>query len=163
MTSKNLKISQPYAEALLESSNKGSLDTLITDLNNVYSSLSTSKDLEKLLSNPLVNSQTKKNVIKSIFSEKIEATTLRFLLVLCDRVRITYAKSIVEKALELEKKVNDSLLALHKVASNHNDPHLTNYLEGEFLDEQVESIKKFADMITRLKRAGPEGLGEYIF
>lgn len=104
MTSKNLKIAQPYAEALLELSNKGSLDNLIADLNNIHSSLSSSKDLEKLLSNPLVNAQNKKNVIKSIFSEKIEANTLRFLLVLCDRGRIAYAKSIVEKALELAYK-----------------------------------------------------------
>ena len=69
----------------------------------------------------------------------------------------------LEKALEMEKKVNESLLALHKVASTHDDPHLTNYLEEEFLDEQVESINKFGQMITKLKRAGPEGLGEYLF
>ena len=49
------------------------------------------------------------------------------------------------------------------VASSHNDAHLTNFLEGEFLDEQVRAIKKLGDQITRLKRAGPEGLGEYIF
>lgn len=69
----------------------------------------------------------------------------------------------LQYSLNFEKKVNESLLALHKVATTHQDPHLTNYLEEEFLDEQVESIKKFADRITRLKRAGPEGLGEYIF
>lgn len=69
----------------------------------------------------------------------------------------------LETALDLEKQVNESLLALHKTASDVNDPHLTDYLEGEFLDEQVESIKKMGDLITKLKRAGPEGLGEYLF
>jgi len=69
----------------------------------------------------------------------------------------------LEAALELEKKVNESLLHLHKMADGHNDPHLTNFLESEFLDEQVESIKKLADMITRLNRAGTTGLGEYLF
>ncbi len=48
-------------------------------------------------------------------------------------------------------------------ATTNSDPHLTNFLEGKFLDEQVESIKKIGDLITRLKRAGPEGLGEYLF
>jgi len=43
-----------------------------------------------------------------------------------------------------------------------SDPHLTDYLEGEFLDEQVKSIKEYADYITNLRRVGP-GLGEYIF
>lgn len=32
----------------------------------------------------------------------------------------------------------------------------------KFLEEQVESIKKLADIVTKLKRVGP-GLGEYLF
>ena len=69
----------------------------------------------------------------------------------------------LQTALNLEKQVNASLLSLHAVASTHNDPHLSNFLEEEFLTEQVESIKHLGDMITRLNRAGPQGLGEYIF
>lgn len=69
----------------------------------------------------------------------------------------------LQTTLDLEKSVNQSLLNLHALATTHNDPHLTDFLEEEFLDEQVEDIKKVGDLITRLKRAGPEGLGEYIF
>ncbi|XP_050724394.1 ferritin-like [Eriocheir sinensis] len=69
----------------------------------------------------------------------------------------------LQAALDLEKQVNQSLLDLHGVASKNNDPHLTNMLEGEFLEEQVESMKKLGDMITRLKRAGISGLGEFLF
>lgn len=104
MSSKNVKIAQPYAEAFLELSNKGSLDTVINDLNCVFSSVSGSAELKILLSNPLINSQTKKNVIKSVFNDKIDNTTLKFLLVLCDRGRISYLESIVNKALELAYK-----------------------------------------------------------
>lgn len=68
----------------------------------------------------------------------------------------------LETALDLEKKVNQSLLDLHQVASTNNDAHLSDFIEGEFLDEQVESIKKLSEMITKLKRAGP-GLGEFLF
>jgi ferritin heavy chain len=67
-----------------------------------------------------------------------------------------------ETALQLEKDVYQALLELHAFASKHNDPHLTNYLEEEFLDEQVESIKQYGDYITNLRRVGP-GLGEFIF
>lgn len=69
----------------------------------------------------------------------------------------------LEKTLELEKKVNQSLLDLHGIASRKNDPHLCSYLEQEYLTEQVEDIKKVGDLITKLKRAGPKDLGEYIF
>lgn len=68
----------------------------------------------------------------------------------------------MEAALQLERDVNDSLLRLHRLASEHNDPHLTDFLEEEFLDEQVRSIKEIGDHITNLKRVGP-GLGEYQF
>merc|ERR1712212_462478 len=69
----------------------------------------------------------------------------------------------LQAALDLEKQVNQSLLNLHNLASSKNDAHLTGYLEGEFLNEQVEAIKELSDMITKLKRAGASGLGEYLF
>jgi len=67
-----------------------------------------------------------------------------------------------ESALQLEKDIYNALLELHAYACKHNDPHLSNYLEEEFLDEQVKSIKEYADYITNLKRVG-KGLGEYVF
>lgn len=68
----------------------------------------------------------------------------------------------LQAALVLERNVNQSLLELHAVAGTHNDAHLADMIESEFLTEQVDSIKELSDMITRLKRAGP-GLGEYQF
>jgi ferritin heavy chain len=69
----------------------------------------------------------------------------------------------LETALDLEKKVNQSLLDLHLLAGGHNDANLCDFLESEFLNEQVEAIKELGDKISQLKRAGPEGLGEYLF
>ena len=92
----------------------------------------------------------------------------------------------MEFALELEKKVNQvsqaknaqgnenciifivdlfvlqSLLDLHKVADSHGDAQMMDFLEGEYLKEQVESIKQLSDYVTNLRRNGP-GLGEYLF
>ncbi|CAM6031358.1 unnamed protein product [Sphagnum compactum] len=68
----------------------------------------------------------------------------------------------MEAALELEKTVNQSLLDLHALATKHSDPQFCDFLEREYLNEQVEAIKKLADYITNLKRVGP-GLGEYLF
>ncbi|XP_005096044.1 soma ferritin [Aplysia californica] len=65
-------------------------------------------------------------------------------------------------ALKLEKSVNQSLLDLHKIADSKNDVQLGDFLEGEFLKEQVESIREISDFVTQLTRAG-SGLGEYTF
>lgn len=68
----------------------------------------------------------------------------------------------MKTALQLEKTVNQSLLDLHKVASTHDDPQMSDFLEGTFLGEQIESIKEISDHITNLTRLGP-GHGEWHF
>lgn len=39
---------------------------------------------------------------------------------------------------------------------------MCDFLESEYLTEQVEAIKKLGDHVTNLKRVG-SGLGEYMF
>jgi F-type H+-transporting ATPase subunit delta len=116
MSSKNLKIAQPYAEAFLELATKDSVDAVINDLNYLSLTLTSSEDLKKLLSNPLVNINNKKSILKSIFGEKIDNKTLKFLLVLCDRGRISYLDSIVAKAIELAYKT--AAIEIVKVTSS---------------------------------------------
>ncbi|CAG9761938.1 unnamed protein product [Ceutorhynchus assimilis] len=72
------------------------------------------------------------------------------------------AQEAMHDALELEKRVNESLLNLHSVASGHMDVNLCDFLETHFLQEQVDSIKELADNVTNLKRVG-EGLGVFMF
>merc|ERR1711934_122300 len=67
----------------------------------------------------------------------------------------------MEAALELEKTVNQSLLDLYKVAGDKGDGHLCDFLESEYLGEQVEGIKAIGDLITKMKRAG-DGLGLHL-
>jgi len=73
------------------------------------------------------------------------------------------AKNAIEFTLALEKEVNKSLLNLHSLADQNNDPHFCDYLESEFLTEQVEAIKKLSDMLTQLDRVGADGLGLYVW
>lgn len=68
----------------------------------------------------------------------------------------------MQVALQLEKSVNQALLDLHKLCSNHEDAQMADFLESEFLEEQVKSIKEIGDHITNLTRVGP-GLGEYMY
>jgi len=68
----------------------------------------------------------------------------------------------MQVALQLEKSVNQSLLDLHKVCSSHDDAQMADFIESEYLTEQVDAIKEIGDHITQLKRVGP-GLGEYMY
>ena len=55
-------------------------------------------------------------------------------------------------ALDLEKSINEHLLQLHKVADENNDPQFADYLEGEFLKEQVSAISEISKIISVLNR-----------
>jgi ferritin heavy chain len=68
----------------------------------------------------------------------------------------------MELALSLEKLVNEKLLNLHSVADGNNDPQMTDFVESEFLSEQVEAIKKIADYVTQLRMVG-KGHGVWHF
>ncbi|KAL8206615.1 UNVERIFIED_CONTAM: Ferritin heavy chain B [Gekko kuhli] len=71
----------------------------------------------------------------------------------------------MQEALRLEKQVNQALLDLHELATTKADPHLCDFLESEYLDEQVKAIKRLGDHITNLKHLGvPQNcMGEYLF
>merc|ERR1711915_666999 len=60
----------------------------------------------------------------------------------------------MQVAPQLEKSVNQSLLDIHKIASQHEDAQLTDFLESNYLEEQVDAIKEIGNHITQLKRVG---------
>lgn len=71
----------------------------------------------------------------------------------------------MECALLLEKNVNQSLLELHSLASDKGDPHLCDFLEAHYLNDQVKSIKELGDHVhTLITMGAPDcGLAEYLF
>jgi len=71
-------------------------------------------------------------------------------------------KEAIQTALQLEKHVNQSLLDLHKVADTKGDSQMCDWIEANFLTEQVEAIKELGDHLTQLNRVG-EGLGTYMY
>jgi ferritin heavy chain len=75
----------------------------------------------------------------------------------------TKTLELLNASLEMEKAVNKSLLEMHAIADKYADVQMCDFIEQNFLDEQVESIKQLADLITQLETAGPEGLGLYLY
>ncbi|KAH6837664.1 ferretin 1 [Perilla frutescens var. hirtella] len=79
-----------------------------------------------------------------------------------DHVEKGDALHAMELALSLEKLTNEKLLKLHSVADSSNDPQLADFVESEFLGEQVEAIKKISEYISQLRRVG-KGHGVWHF
>ncbi|XP_049936169.1 ferritin-3, chloroplastic-like isoform X2 [Nymphaea colorata] len=68
----------------------------------------------------------------------------------------------MELALSLEKLTNEKLLKLHDVAARNNDKELAEFVESEFLSEQVEAIKKISEIVAQLRMVG-KGHGVWHF
>lgn len=66
------------------------------------------------------------------------------------------------EALSLENKVNNKLYHLHDKAAEAKDQHLMDFIEGEFLDEQVKSIDELTRYISILSGMNTS-MGEYLF
>merc|ERR1711904_689195 len=86
----------------------GSLKETTNDMNIVSQFLVNSTDLKKFLGNPLITREAKKNVIKDILGEQVNAKTLTFLMLLVDRGRISLLDTIAQRFLELSYK-NESI------------------------------------------------------
>ncbi|KAG6494126.1 hypothetical protein ZIOFF_049145 [Zingiber officinale] len=60
----------------------------------------------------------------------------------------------MELTLALEKLTNEKLIQLHNIAENCKDAQLADFIESEFLEEQVEAIKKISEYVAQLRRLG---------
>lgn len=53
-------------------------------------------------------------------------------------------------------------MGVHSIATSHNDANMCDFLESNYLQEQVDAIKEIGDHVTTLQRVG-EGLGVHLF
>nr|QCI05851.1 ATP synthase CF1 subunit delta [Dasysiphonia japonica] len=131
------KISVPYAEALLDLAKKTNLlSETEQDLSFILSTLSSSKDLQLLLANPLIGIAIKKKVLFDLFSDKINKFILNFLSVLIDRRRIVLLNAIINKYLQLAYELKSVIVADLLTAVEFSE------LQQEAIIEKIKLITK---------------------
>lgn len=112
-----VKVTLPYAEALLESAQKSSIiDKTNQDLSMVCKVISESLELRLFLENPLITLKEKKNILKNLFLEQVTDLVLKFLFILVDKRRIALLNSITQKYLELAYQLNSVTIAKVRTA-----------------------------------------------
>ena len=105
-------VTTPYAEALLQVvSENDQTEKMVKEVKQLLSLINDSPDLEKTLSSPVLETDTKKKIIIEIFSEKINSSLLNFLKLLADRQRIGIVTSILDRFLEIYRENSNIALA----------------------------------------------------
>ena len=95
---KNTLIAQRYSDALVEIAQEGKLtyEKISTDLNLIKEILTQSKDLEEFLTNPIISTENKKEVIEKVFAKEIDSLIMNFLKILVDKNRFDSFNEILE-------------------------------------------------------------------
>jgi F-type H+-transporting ATPase subunit delta len=105
-------VTTPYAEALLQVvSENDQTEEMVKEVKQLLSLINDSPDLEKTLSSPVLETDTKKKIIIEIFSEKINSSLLNFLKLLADRQSIGIVTSILNRFLEIYRENSNIALA----------------------------------------------------
>ena len=105
-------VTTPYAEAFLQVANDlNQTEEIVSETKEILQILSQSEELEKTLSSPILEKESKKKILIQLFSEKINHSLLNFLKLLADRQRIGILTPILERFLELYRENSNIALA----------------------------------------------------
>jgi F-type H+-transporting ATPase subunit delta len=123
MSSKTLiaKVALPYAEALLELTQKASIiDQTNQEVTIIRQLLTDPDNLIVFLANPLVAPVSKKEVIKQLFADQISDILLIFMLILVDRRRIAFINEILDRYLSLLYSLESVVVATVRTSTIFN-------------------------------------------
>lgn len=131
------RISIRYAKALFSlAQDQKKLDKVADDLSDLKGLLGSSDDFNKFVLNPLISGNKKAEILKSLFSGKLDPLTLDFLYLLSNKKRVNVLDEILLKF--------DALLLKHR---NQIVAELTSPLALD--DKQLDLIKTNIETMTQ--------------
>jgi F-type H+-transporting ATPase subunit delta len=106
------KVVDPYAEALIAlGSGQGLLDTFAADMRFIAEVLRATPELCQFLANPVIKAEAKKNLLQQVFADQIHPLLLNALKLLTDRRRIMFLGTVCRRFLDLQRKLQNIVLA----------------------------------------------------
>lgn len=145
------KIANPYAEALLELSQLNNvIQTTSQDLSFISQMISDSPEFKSFLSNPLIDTNSKKNVLNQVFSNQINDYVLKFLFVLIDRRRIFLLELVIEKYFSLVYESEATIVAEISSVSGLTEEQHDNLIEKIKMMTEGKQVKLITNIDSSL-------------
>ena len=105
-------VTTPYAEAFLQVANETQqTEEIVFQAKEILKLIGDSPELEKALSSPILEKESKKKILIQLFSDKINYSLLNLLKLLADRQRIGILVPILERFLEIYRENSNIALA----------------------------------------------------
>jgi F-type H+-transporting ATPase subunit delta len=128
------RIGNRYAKALFELAlEQNILDKVENDIGLINQVISESRDFRLMLKSPIIHSDKKEAVIRSLFKNKIETITLHFLLLITRKRREAYIEPITREFIKLYKKYKNIITTWLQTAVK---------IDSQIRQEVVELIAK---------------------
>lgn len=123
-------IAEPYAEAMMAVAQGQNLtEKFGEDARGLIELLKGSPELQKFLSDPLVATAKRKEIVRQIIGDQVHPLMMNFLMLLVDKKRIRFLEAIASEYLNRLRELNQTVLA--EVSS-----------AVELSDEQKESVRE---------------------
>ncbi|REJ80910.1 MAG: ATP synthase F1 subunit delta [Bacteroidetes bacterium] len=95
------QVAKRYAKSLLDlAKEKGNIDDVNRDMQLFSSTCANSRELSLLLSNPIIKSDTKLEVLRKLFSEKMNKLSIAFFEIVTKKGREKYLENIAKEYSE---------------------------------------------------------------
>lgn len=122
-------VAKRYASALFEVGNEeNKLDIFVDELKNIVLIFDENKEFFNILKSPLISKKEKKELVETVYKDKISSEILNFLRILADKDRISVIKEIMKQYKDLLNEKNNVLYAVAVTAI-------------PLKDEQMEALK----------------------
>ena len=86
-------------------------EEIVAEVKGIIQLINESPELDKALSSPILEKESKKNILIELFSEKVNQSLLNLLKLLADRQRIGILVPILERFLEIYRENSNIALA----------------------------------------------------
>jgi F-type H+-transporting ATPase subunit delta len=134
------RISIRYAKALFSlAQDEKKLDIVANDLGELKRLIDTSADFNKFVLNPLIIGNKKAEILKSLFSGKLDPLTMNFLYLLSNKKRVDVLDQILLKFDELLLKQRNQVVAELSSTSVLDDKQL-NLIKANIEEMTQKSV-----------------------
>ena len=149
-------VTTPYAEAFLQVVNDSNqIEEIVSQVKEILKLIHDYPELEKALSSPILEKESKKNILVQLFSEKINQSLLNLLKLLADRQRVGILVPILERFLELYRENSNIALATVVSAIELSDE------QKDLLKTKISSISG-TEKLELVTKTDPTLIGGFI-
>ena len=127
---KNTKASNRYAKSILDLAiERNQLEQVYQDMMSISQTVNDSRELQLLLQSPVIKPDTKKNVLREIFSSRISDLSNSFINILAEKGREGLLGD-VSKAFIFQYKIHNNVTLAEVVSAVPLDPESKNKVDA---------------------------------